>query len=162
MTTANRDMANVSKLVLRIHLESEIASEANARGHWRSGWRRAKAQKQEVAYRTNAIVPPDPPLLVVITRIYSGRKRAYDDDNAIRGAKAIRDAVAAWLGIDDADRDRVRYEVRQRREPAQGGTLVEIFQTCGVCFGNRTPHGEFGGECVACGTYIPPHNPKAK
>jgi hypothetical protein len=53
-------------------------------------------------------------LVATLTRLYGKGCRDYDDDN-LRGAlKAVRDEVAAMLGVDDRD-SRVRWEYRQRR-----------------------------------------------
>ena len=40
-----------------------------------------------------------------------------DDDNLSGSLKGVRDAVAAWLGVDDRDRTRVRYVYEQQRAP---------------------------------------------
>jgi hypothetical protein len=45
---------------------------------------------------------------VVITRV---GPRVLDDDNRTASAKGVRDAVAAWLGVDDGA-ESVRWEVR--------------------------------------------------
>jgi hypothetical protein len=51
---------------------------------------------------------------VTITRVSPGR---LDDDGATASAKHVRDAVATWLGVDDADH-RVRFVVEQAKGPA--------------------------------------------
>jgi len=54
---------------------------------------------------------PALPCTVLMTRI---APRKLDDDN-LRGAfKAVRDQVAAWLGVDDAD-PRVTWAYAQER-----------------------------------------------
>jgi hypothetical protein len=55
---------------------------------------------------------------VTITRVSPGR---LDDDGATASAKHVRDAVAVWLGVDDADH-RVRFVVEQ----AKGAAAVRI------------------------------------
>lgn len=51
--------------------------------------------------------------VVTVTRV---GPRLLDDDNATASAKATRDEVAAWLGVDDGDGS-VRWEVAQERGP---------------------------------------------
>lgn len=70
---------------------------------------RARRRERAVVDRALAdIAPPPGPWRVCITRV---GPRAMDDDNRTASAKGVRDAVAAWLGIDDGD-DRARWEVR--------------------------------------------------
>jgi hypothetical protein len=54
------------------------------------------------------IAVPAGPWRVVITRV---GPRVLDDDNRTASAKGVRDAVAAWLGVDDGS-ESVRWEVR--------------------------------------------------
>jgi hypothetical protein len=56
--------------------------------------------------------PLQPPLTVTITRGAPGR---MDSDNATISAKYVRDAIAAYLGIDDGDEERVDYVVKQEK-----------------------------------------------
>lgn len=55
--------------------------------------------------------PPKPPLVVKLSRIIQ-RGQPLDDDNLRSALKAIRDAVAAYLGVDDGSPE-VRYEYSQ-------------------------------------------------
>jgi hypothetical protein len=62
-------------------------------------------------------------LVVRWTRVYSGRSRAFDDDNATTALKSIRDGFARELGVDDSS-DLVRYlPVEQVRGPRPGLTI---------------------------------------
>jgi hypothetical protein len=92
-------------------------SEANARSHWAAKARRVKAQRNLVTLVLRGTVARDmmlvAPLVVTITRI---APRRLDDDNATSSAKAVRDAVAAVLGVDDRD-ERVCWRVEQARGP---------------------------------------------
>lgn len=79
----------------------KLVSEANARDHWRVKADRVKRQRnvtltclQAVHGRSKFVVP----LVVTITR---RGKRRLDSDNLQSSAKAVRDGVADWLGIDD-------------------------------------------------------------
>jgi hypothetical protein len=94
-----------------------ILSEPNVRDHRMVRARRVKKQRLDVTIvlRAHISKPPAPPLLVTIVRVHKGRgSRDYDDDNLIAGAKAIRDAIAAWLRIDDGD-PRVQYQYAQEK-----------------------------------------------
>lgn len=65
-------------------------------------------------------------LLVGFTRLAT---RLLDDDNLISGCKASRDAVAAWLGVDDRDpRITWGYDQRTHKRYAQTpGLLIEVW-----------------------------------
>ena len=55
------------------------------------------------------------PLSVVMTR-WGGR--ALDQNGNLQSStKAVQDAIATWLGIDDRDAARVAYETRQAKRP---------------------------------------------
>lgn len=101
-----------------------LVSEANAREHWSAKARRVKQQRNLVTLALRGTVAAQmllvAPLEVTITRI---GPRRLDDDNATGSAKAVRDAIAAVLGVDDGD-DRVRWRVEQARGPF--GVLIAI------------------------------------
>lgn len=80
----------------------------NARLHPQVVARRRRREHQVVTTALAGIAPPAGPWRVVITRV---GPRAMDDDNRTSSAKGVRDAIAAWLGVDDGD-DSVRWEVR--------------------------------------------------
>ncbi len=90
----------------------------NAREHHMARSRRVKRERDLVTLvlrgtiaRTMMAVAP---LSVTITRV--APSRGLDDDNAVSSAKAVRDAIAGVLGIDDRD-ERVDWLVRQERGP---------------------------------------------
>lgn len=90
----------------------------NAREHHFTRARRVAHEKNVVTLvlrgtvaRTMLAVAP---LAVTITRVAPGK--GLDDDNATSSAKAVRDAIAGVLGIDDGD-ERVDWLVRQERGP---------------------------------------------
>ena len=64
-------------------------------------------------------------LVQFVVTIVSHRKRLCDDDNISGGAKALRDAVAATIGIDDGDK-RIRFEYAQIETRGGEGTAVTI------------------------------------
>ena len=60
-----------------------------------------------------------------VTIVSYRRRLITDADNLIAGAKPLRDAVARWLGIDDAD-DNVQWDYRQVQTRSREGTAVMI------------------------------------
>lgn len=102
----------------------KLVSEANRRDHWAAKAKRVRQQRNLVTLVLRGTVAAQmmlvAPLVVTITRI---GPRRLDDDNATGSAKAVRDAVAAVLGVDDRD-DRVSWRVEQARGPY--GALVAV------------------------------------
>ena len=84
---------------------------ANSRLHWAARAKRVKRQRAVVGLMLRAVDRPTLPCVVTITRRSPG---TLDDDNAVSSAKATRDAVAQWLGVDDRD-PRVTWRVEQER-----------------------------------------------
>ena len=95
---------------------------SNAREHWTARHERVKRERRHTASALLGQHRPDIPCVVTLTRLSSG---TLDDDNLRAACKAIRDQIAAWLGIDDRHSDQVRYEYRQRRV-ARGQYGVEV------------------------------------
>ena len=87
----------------------------NARLHWAARAKRVKRQRAIIALilAPHRRALPALPVVVTITRCSPG---TMDDDNATASAKAVRDAVAEHLGVDDRD-PRVTWRVEQRRAP---------------------------------------------
>lgn len=112
----------------KVFVEVKTISEANRsrHEHWSSINARADAQKQitTLVLRTKLAVrcPWPPPLTVTLTRV---GPRLLDDDNLRGSLKAVRDAVARWLEIDDRHRELVAYEYEQRLA-GKGRVGVEI------------------------------------
>lgn len=99
----------------------ELVSELNQREDtWGPRHRRSTRQHAAVAAALALVPRMTPPCRVVITRC---APHALDSDNAVGAAKYVRDAVALWLGVDDAN-PRVEWVVRQ--EPPAGGMGVRI------------------------------------
>lgn len=118
-------------LVVRVPMK--LGRGQNEREHWTAKAARVKREHEAMAVALAGPLPHDLAelrraademgLTVRITRI---APKHLDDDNATASAKAVRDSIAAWLGIDDGDA-RVRYEVRQRCEGARTyGVQVEF------------------------------------
>ncbi len=87
-----------------------LVSEANARGSWHGGATRAARQRSIVAlvFRTLRCAVP------CNVRIVRVAPLPLDDDNLARAAKAVRDELAEWLGVDDGD-ERVSWSVAQTK-----------------------------------------------
>lgn len=105
-----------------VTIPMKLPSLANARMHWAARARLVKQQRDAVtlALKTSkdtwsmsaaaaAFYPG--PLVITITRC---APRQLDDDNAVSAAKPTRDAIAAFLGLDDRD-TRLRFVVRQEK-----------------------------------------------
>lgn len=86
----------------------------NVRENWRARARRVKAERRAVAWLLAGKPKPPAPLTVRLTRI--APSSGLDDDNLAGALKAVRDQIAAWMGIDDG-RAEVRYVYAQRRGP---------------------------------------------
>jgi hypothetical protein len=98
-----------------------LKSEANAGGKLRDKIARKSAVKAAVIHAMPDMRFPLP-VVVKLTRI--GQKR-LDDDNLRMALKAVRDCVAAWLGLRDDSDPRVRWEYDQRPGYV-GGCLIRI------------------------------------
>lgn len=94
----------------------------NVREHWRARFRRVKAERMAVAWLLKQERSPLLPCSVLLTRL-SPRGR-LDDDNLPGSLKAIRDEVAAWLGVDDRHDHIVKYRYAQAR--GDWGVRVEF------------------------------------
>jgi hypothetical protein len=123
-------------VTVRVTLPLRLVSEANARGHWSKGARRAADQRGTVRVRLNGevrawlfqFVPGarfelrnEVRLIVTITRI---APRELDGDNLQRSCKAVRDGIADALGVDDRS-PRVEWNYAQRKG-GKGEYAVEI------------------------------------
>jgi hypothetical protein len=103
-------------------------SEANQRDHHQVKGKRAARQRDALtaALRCLSVNPEEMPkrLRVTFTRLASG---TLDDDNLAGAFKACRDAVAAWLGVDDGPRGPITWAYAQephKRHRNAPGILV--------------------------------------
>jgi hypothetical protein len=94
----------------------------NDRGHWRKKHRSTKNQGSAVAWLLARATKPQIPCTVLLTRV--APSDGLDDDNLAGSLKAVRDAVAKWLGVDDKHRDQVRYRYAQCR--GEWGVRIEF------------------------------------
>ena len=95
-----------------------LVNPLNNRQGWRAVSERGRREKGAVGAALRGHRPPALPVVVTITRISPGR---LDSDGAVASGKHVRDAVAAWLRLDDAD-ERVTWVVTQ----AKGAAGVRI------------------------------------
>jgi hypothetical protein len=92
-----------------------IQSRANLREHWRKRAARTKAEKLVTSAHFKGIEKPALPVKVTLTRV---SPRFLDGDNLQGGMKAVRDAVAEWLGADDKPGSGITWAYAQcRGEP---------------------------------------------
>ena len=87
----------------------------NAREHWRARSTRVRKEREAVGWVLKGQPMPAVPLTVRLTRV--SPSSGCDDDNLAGALKGVRDAVAAWLGIDDRRQQQVRYVYAQHRGP---------------------------------------------
>lgn len=101
--------------VLDFSMPVRVISETNAREHWAKKHTRKKEQKDALFTAWLAAInraeawPVKLPCVVRLTRV--GPKR-LDDDNLSESFKAIRDAIAWAIDVDDGD-DRIKFEYAQ-------------------------------------------------
>jgi len=74
--------------------------------------RRAAGERAVVSAALAGIAPPAGPWRVTLTREGRG---TMDDDGLASAGKAVRDAVAAWLGVGDSPAAPVAWHYCQRR-----------------------------------------------
>ena len=122
-------MSEPTILAIEVELPIRIFSEANISRHWAARAKRAKQQRgaTEVLIRSelNKLnCPADVhEIVVTLTRV---APRKFDNDNLLRGFKAVRDGVADALGIDDGNK-RVMWFYRQRcGRPKEYKALVQL------------------------------------
>lgn len=99
-----------------IRIPLRTVSGMNVREHFRVRAKRVKAERQAVALVLGPQKKPALPIVVTLTRI-APSNGLDPDDNLPSAFKAVRDEIAAWLGVDDKDRATVRYEYEQERGP---------------------------------------------
>jgi hypothetical protein len=85
----------------------------NDREHWRVKANRALREKRAIGWGLVGRRKPTIPCTCLITRV--APSNGLDTDNLAGSMKATRDAIAAWLGIDDRHANLVNYTYAQRR-----------------------------------------------
>ncbi len=94
----------------------------NARELWQARSSRVKKERKTVAWSLVGKQRPPIPCSVRLTRV--APSGGVDDDNLAGALKAVRDQVAAWLGIDDRHSQQVRYVYAQKCGP--WGVTIEF------------------------------------
>lgn len=111
-------------MTVEIVVPVRTVSELNARSSWFQKHRRVKQQKDLTTLLLRSGVNRAklrPPYRVRMTRLAPGAIR--DSDNLYSATKAIRDAIAAFLEVDDADlvgTPEVSWSVDQERQSSYG------------------------------------------
>jgi len=110
--------------VLTVGVSLLLPSAANAREHWAARARRVRGQREAVGWHllSSGRPPRGPRWVVTIVRI---APRALDSDNLTVACKAVRDAVATWLGVDDGPAAPVEWRYGQER-CRRGAEVVRI------------------------------------
>lgn len=92
----------------------QLIGSQNAREHPMARARRVKTERRAAKLQCLAymVKPKVWPVTVKLTRV---GPRKLDSDNLAGACKAVRDGVADWLGVDDGDESRVRWEYAQER-----------------------------------------------
>lgn len=86
----------------------------NDREHHFKRYTRQRKEQFAVGMFLNRCTRPGTPCTVFLTRI--APSEGLDDDNLVGALKAVRDAVADWIGVDDGKHD-VVYRYAQERGP---------------------------------------------
>lgn len=100
-----------------------VVSEANRREHWAKRRKRRLAQVEMLLAELWKKKHPGPAALVITMTRQGGRK--MDSDNLAGSFKAVRDALAKWLGRDDGD-ESLRWEYRQCPGKGAKGITIEV------------------------------------
>jgi hypothetical protein len=115
-----RGRARIVKVIVPIRIEST----PNLRESWQARSKRAGKHKHDTYFALKASKAPHSlPCTVTLTRI---APRTLDSDNNVAGLKNVRDGVALWLRVDDAD-ERVTWAYAQRKgEPKEYALEIEV------------------------------------
>lgn len=117
--------------MLSVEVPIKTVSELNRREHWASRARRVKAQRAAtmLALRCSRIDPVDEYLDAARLRVLLVRigPRKLDGDNLQGALKAVRDAVAEWVSIDDGND---WYEWSYAQQTGKG-YAVQVYITTG-------------------------------
>ena len=109
---------------MRVEIPIKTVSLLNMREHFRVTAKRKAEQRGMVAAYINGKPRPEFPVTVTLTRVSPGTLDEHD--NLPSSFKHICDQIAAWLGIDDADK-RVTWRYAQTRcKRGDFGVIVEI------------------------------------
>jgi uncharacterized protein (DUF111 family) len=116
---------------MRVELDVPVPvpSAANLRQHWmKKADHVKKARLATRAYLNTIQEKLKPPLMVQFVR---AGPRTMDFDNLAYAFKAHQDAAAKWLGVDDAETDKVRFTHTQTKSKKQSFTIIITEKTEG-------------------------------
>lgn len=113
-----------------VTLPLRLPSVANKRMHHMAKAHLVSKQREAVHLALKVSATPNfvPRLCVTITRV---APRELDDDNNVACAKAVRDEVAAWFGLDDRD-PRIKWDYAQEKGPVAVRIDIDIVYTIHV------------------------------
>lgn len=110
--------------VLRLDIPGlRIVSEANARGRWCAGAKRAADQRALVGALLSRHRSLPVPAIVRMVRV---APNALDVDNLGRALKAVQDAIADWLGVDDGSPVVEWHVGQQKGAPKEYGVRLHV------------------------------------
>ena len=95
-----------------VWLPIRIHSEANRREHYHAVARRKRSQQLMVSMGLMTLQKQVRAWPAWRVTLHRRGKRMLDDDNLQGGFKAVRDAVARVIGVDDADK-RIKFDYSQ-------------------------------------------------
>jgi hypothetical protein len=108
-----------------IRISLRTVNPLNKREHWAQRAKRVRAERTATRCAIRAVwgtvIRPRVPVTVLLTR---EAMRSMDTDGLAASFKGVRDEVAIWLGVDDAD-PRVEWKYQQRK--AKGFHVVIEF-----------------------------------
>lgn len=116
------------RLIVRIP-SLVVVSEANRRDYWTVRQRRAKDQAAAVALALETGLRVPLPVRVTLVRIGG---KPLDKDNLGGSFKAVQDAVARHLSVDDGDTARVDWRYCQRPGGKVRGVVIVVRPGKGV------------------------------
>ncbi len=115
--------------LIEVELPIRLSNSNDGRGH--SFWRtKRKRDEFEATLRLYGDIrtPLDDPVFVRVTRLYSGRERAWDYSSGLRGDwKELEDSLVACGWFHDDSPKWIRGVVFDQHKRDQSGTRIEIF-----------------------------------
>jgi len=99
----------------KVEFALRTVSGMNVREHWRVRAKRVRQERLATGLAIAKLRCPVP-CVITLTRLSPG---TLDDDNLQAAFKAVRDAVAAHIGIDDGDH-RIQWEYAQEKAKSFG------------------------------------------
>lgn len=104
-------------MIQTVEIPMPLPSCANLREHWSARAKRTAEQRSCTTWQLEArFMRPTLPCTVTLVRVSA---RPLDDDNLGSCFKAIRDAVAKWIGTNDGPRSGITWRYDQDSGPAK-------------------------------------------